>query len=659
MGIKGNKDGIVYHVDSVRTEGERLVINGFATCQTHEPVEFLVRDIHGTALEETAYTFTRLERVDISQMLFDSPQWSECGFELTVLHAPSGKVRVELTSGRFREQFTVSAGSPVNRVRQQRARMRFRKENRAYQKLRERYYLYEEHLRAQKNAWFPYEPKISLIVPVYEPDLNFFKQMTASVIAQSYENWEMCVACGTKGNIALSQLLRKYKAEEPRFHFRMLDANEGIAGNTNRALEMATGDVIAFADQDDLLTKDAFYEIVRAMNEAPDADMVYSDEDKITPDSKVCYAPHFKTDFNPDMLYTNNYMSHLSAVKRSLAEQAGGLRSEMDGAQDYDFLLRCTEAASRVVHIPKVLYHWRSHPGSTAAGGRNKEYCQAAGMRAVEAHLKRCRIDAAVSADEHEQGYYCLNYHYRRERYPLLSVVFCGADKAGSLDELTEKAAKLHYEPMEVLMYTPMTGISNAPKGEYILFLNAGAEFEEAAWLEQLMGALERPDVAAAGGCLLRRDGSIYQMGMAFADGEVFPIFRNLPYQSAGYANRNHIQQNLSILSIDFMLVKAAAFAEAGGLRRRVNDTAQSLSLSLNLRKLGYRLVTLPSAALTLSEAAAGEKEGVSGQTQAEPARSEADEAVYEEWKAVLTQPDPYFSPFLKPDGDGNWCLKA
>lgn len=654
MGIKGNKNGIMYHLDEVSAEGNMLVISGFAICVNAAPVQFSVRSTDGTALPETAFSLRKLERPDISRMVLQNTECSDCGFRLTVTGYK--KVKIELNAEAYQETFTVSASDPVVKLKAMKRDRAFRKANKPYRKFLSNYTLYAEQISEQKREaeGFAFRPKISVIIPVYEPNLDYFKQMITSVMNQSYENWEICVACGTRGNIQLGQLLRKYKAEEARFDFRMLDANEGISGNTNRALEIATGDVVVFADQDDLLYRDAFFQIVKMMNEDPDADILYSDEDKISMDSKTCYEPHFKPDFSPDLLQATNYISHLTAIRKTLLDEVGLLNPLYDGAQDYDLLLRCTEKAKKVSHISKILYHWRNHPGSTAGGGDSKSYAGDAGLRALQAHLDRTHAEAdAVPMGE--AGYYQLNYRWNPEVKPMLSVIISNADKGRGVSETWEKAGKLGYEPMEVLLYTPMTGISNKPKGDYILFLNANAEFENADWLRQLFGALQRPDVAAAGGLISYSDGRIASGAMAYRKGEVFDCFRGAVTATPEYANRNRIQQNVSILGLDCMLVKRSCFDEVDGLKKGAVERTQAMDLGLKLRQKGYRLVLLPSVNLKVPTLL--ENDTAKGEEPAGTAINAVDLGVMKAWEEVLNRPDPYFSPLLKQTRKGSWML--
>ena len=266
----------------------------------------------------------------------------------------------------------------------------------------------EQELQQQKKESRKWKnaPKISVVVPLYQTPEKFLREMIVSVQASSYENWELCLADGTP-DFSLITVVQEYQKkdcaltgkEKSRIVYKKLEQNEGIAGNTNQAIAMADGDYVAFLDHDDVITPDALYEmaakIAAGQGEEQIPDMLYSDEDKTDGEMTKFMDPHFKPDFNLDLLRSNNYITHFLVVSRGLLEKVGGIRSDYDGAQDYDFVLRCVEQAKRIEHVPKILYHWRVHELSTAGGGGTKDYAADAGKRALEAHLSRLGIAAS------------------------------------------------------------------------------------------------------------------------------------------------------------------------------------------------------------------------------------------------------------------------
>ena len=317
-------------------------------------------------------------------------------------------------------------------------------------------------------------PKISVVVPLYETPERFLREMIESVQASSYENWELCLADGTPSAdkeanadeispkaYALHEIVGEYQKkdcqltekEQSRIVYKKLEQNEGIAGNTNQAIAMATGDYIAFLDHDDVITPDALYEmaarIISGQEKKQAPDMLYSDEDKTDSMTTKFMDPHFKPDFNLDLLRSNNYITHFLVVSRKLLEKAGGIRSDYDGAQDYDFVLRCTEQAEKIEHIAKILYHWRVHELSTAGGGGTKDYAADAGKRALEDHLSRLGVKASVETTQYF-GFYRIRYELTEK--PLVSIIIPNKDEIESLDKCLRAIQKSTYSNYEVII---------------------------------------------------------------------------------------------------------------------------------------------------------------------------------------------------------------
>lgn len=273
--------------------------------------------------------------------------------------------------------------------------------DRLFDQVKQEYYVNEASLKSQRIAEgrFLYRPLISVVVPAFCPRSDFFRELLLSLQNQTYQNFELVVAdASPMGSDVAEKLIEE--AEDERFRYFRLPKNLGISGNTNCALKEARGEYIGFLDHDDLLTEDALYEVVRALNEDR-AELLYSDEDKITGDGKGAFQPHFKSDYNYWLLLSNNYICHFTVVSKELlsrlSKEGEVLRSEFDGSQDYDFVLRCVEKTDRITHIPRILYHWRENAGSTAGDSYSKTYTEDAGRRAVESHLKRTGIEAAVT----------------------------------------------------------------------------------------------------------------------------------------------------------------------------------------------------------------------------------------------------------------------
>lgn len=269
----------------------------------------------------------------------------------------------------------------------------------------------EEELEKQKNTKFKINPKISIVVPMYNTPLNFFKELVESLINQTYSNWELCLADGSpKQDKKLKEILQK----DSRIKYIFLNENKGISENSNEALKLATGDYIALVDHDDLLPSFALYEIVKTINENPDVEFIYTDEDKIEETKENRCGPHFKPDFSIDTLRSNNYITHLSIFKKELMDKLGGFRSEYDGSQDFDIIIRATENTNKIIHIPKVLYHWRIHKKSVASASSAKPYAYEAGKKVIIDHLKRQNLEATVNHGGDIPGVYEVEYKVLR-----------------------------------------------------------------------------------------------------------------------------------------------------------------------------------------------------------------------------------------------------
>ncbi len=327
----------------------------------------------------------------------------------------------------------------------------------------------EDELQAQRETHFDYEPLLSVVIPACKTNEKYFCEMLSSIQNQTYQNFEVCVADGSpKGEgAAVEKVLAEYESKDPRFHHIDLGDNLGIAQNTNEAMKLAKGDYIVLADHDDTLPENALYEIAAAINAHPDAEVIYSDEDKLDMDGGALFDAHFKPDFNSDLLCSVNYICHLFVVKRELLERTGGMRQEFDGAQDYDFIFRCTENAKEIVHIPKVLYHWRCHQGSTSSNPESKLYAFEAGSRAIMAHYERCGIPAERVEKGVDYGIYHTVFDIEGAEAqanvtpgaektvggPLISVIIPNKDHSGDLDIcIRSLLTKGTYENLEFIV---------------------------------------------------------------------------------------------------------------------------------------------------------------------------------------------------------------
>lgn len=487
----------------------------------------------------------------------------------------------------------------------------------------------EEELERQRKEKFDYMPLISILVPVYNTPESFLKQMIQSVRAQTYGNWELCIANANPGNKEVGDILRIASEKDQRIRVTDVPENEGIAQNTNAALKIASGEYVGLLDHDDLLTKDALYEVVKALNQQEKPEMLYSDEDKVTTDLTEHFQPYMKPDFNLDLLRSNNYICHFFVAKKSLIEDVGAFRGEFNGAQDYDLILRCSEKAAGIAHIPRILYHWRVHKASTADNPASKMYAFDAGKRAIEDHLKRCRQDGEVSHAK-DLGYYRVKYKVKGS--PLVSIIIPNKDEVESLDKCLQYIEKSTYKNYEIIVvennsvkdetfayykkigakgvkvvywekgfnYSAINnyGVSYA-KGDYLLLLNNDVEVITPDWLEEMLGNCQRKEVGIVGVKLYYPDDTVQHAGIIVGIGGIAGnIFVGLPRRYTGYFHKASVQQDLSAVTAACMMVKRSVYEAVKGLDEKLQVAFNDVDFCLRVRKAGYLVVYNPYAEL-------------------------------------------------------------
>ena len=304
-----------------------------------------------------------------------------------------------------------------------------------------------EELENQRNHKFDIEPKISIVVPMYNTNENFFKELVEGLINQTYQNWELCLADGSETQ---NKELKKYYESDKRIKYKFLNSNKGISENTNEAIKNVSGEFIGFLDHDDLLPKEALYEIVKAINENEEVDFLYTDEDKIDEEGER-FEPYFKPDFSPETLECNNYITHFVVVKKELIENVGNLNSKFNGAQDFDFLLMLSEVSKNIVHISKILYHWRVHKASTANVADTKPYAFEAGRKAIEKHLERIGRNGIVENGQDVPGIYKIKYDVIGN--PKVSILIPNKDGISLLKKCISSILKLTtYDNYEIVI---------------------------------------------------------------------------------------------------------------------------------------------------------------------------------------------------------------
>lgn len=413
-------------------------------------------------------------------------------------------------------------------------------------------------LEKQRKRQFKYSPLISIIVPLYKTPESFLRAMIDSVREQTYSNWELCLADGTACESEITEIVQEYMKEDKRIRYKLLDTNAGISGNTNEGLKMAAGEFIGLADHDDLLTPDALYEVVRAINKNRLIDTVYTDEDKTDLSGKVFSMPHFKPDYNPDYFMANNYICHFFLTKREIALSTGGFDSNYDGAQDYDFICKCIERSEVVHHIPKVLYHWRCHSDSTAGRPESKLYAYENGVKVVSDHYKRCGINAKVSMYPDAYGYYRTEYLCDKTD---ISIIYTGNNKN------EDRHITWPHEEYYVDDYNPekINDIIRRQNNRYVLLLDNSLYITDEG-ISNLVGNVMREDVAAAGGRIYdRRDKLVYGGLVLGVKGFFGYSFQGASSKDRGYYLRINVPQNTMGVDIRCMMIDREYFDKVGG----------------------------------------------------------------------------------------------
>ena len=559
----------------------------------------------------------------------------------------------------------------------------------------------EKELQEQRKNPPEHGPLISIVVPVYRTPEIYLREMMESVVNQTYGNWELCLADASPrgeqlrqdlkkikgrktrdavmkipdGDTELTSVIREYQLKDSRIRYEILKENKSIAENSNAAMEMATGDFVGLLDHDDTLEPNALYEVARKICEDDRVDVVYTDEDKINSKGTKHLTPNMKPDFNLDLLRSNNYICHLFVVRRILMEKVGGFRKEFDGAQDYDFILRCTEEAEKIAHVHKVLYHWRTHEKSTSDNPESKIYAFHAGRRAVEAHLQRLGIQAEVE-ETCDLGYYRVKYPVIGS--PMVSILIPNKDQLQTLKKCLKSIwEKTEYTNYEILIiennsteketfefykkidgrhhvrvlywdkefnYSAINNFGAAQaKGEYLLLLNNDTEVITKGWMKELLSHCQRPEVGMVGAKLYFPDNTIQSAGTIIGMGGMADhAFVNMDRKKSGYMHRASIQVDMSGVTAACAMVKRSVYEEVHGLEEKLTVAFNDVDLGLKIVTAGYLIVFDPYAELYHYES---KSRGVNDEKKERHAR----EVKYtqEKWADFLAAGDPCYNQNL------------
>lgn len=535
--------------------------------------------------------------------------------------------------------------------------------------------LTEEELEHQKKEIFAYQPRISVLVPVYNVLDKHLVPCIESVLNQTYPNWELCMAddCSTWDNVR--ETLSRYE-DHPQVRVVYRSENGHISRSTNSALEAATGDYIAFLDCDDLLTPDALYEVAKLLNEHPDLDFIYSDEDKTDDDGVRFYMPHFKSDWAPDTLMAHMYTCHLGVYRRSIALELGGLRTGVEGSQDYDFTLRFTEKTDRIAHIPKVLYHWRVREESTAGSQMAKPYILDAAKKAKEDALARRGLTGEVeliegiyqyrvnylpavwpkvsviipSKDNYEVLNRCLSSFHEVTNYPDFEIILVDNgstdENRGRYQQLSDQYHMTYLYQKETFNFSHMCNLgSEAAAGDYLLFLNDDIEIIEKNWLKRMVGQASLPHTGAVGAKLLYPDRqTIQHVGVINILNGPCHALTGSSDEVIYYFGKNRLDYNQMAVTAACLLVKKTRFEEVSGFDEELAVAYNDVELCFHLLTKGYYHVIRNDAVLIHHESVSRGNDLEDSEKFDRLMREQ--EKLYERYPQFRGK-DPFYSPNL------------
>ena len=611
------------------------------------------------------------KKLDVNKIIKDEARKKKKKFskkqfvrELTIKKSAEA-TKVFLTEGPLAFYEKYSLGVKVNR-------------NAEYAKWVKKHFVTEEELEAQRKHKFHYEPLISIAIPLFKTDHKFLDDLIESILGQSYGNFELCLADASPDNELERYIKEKY--QDKRILYKKLKDNAGISDNTNEALDMTHGDYIMFSDHDDVLCKDALYEMVKAINEDRTIDAIYTDEDKINFENNKFFEPHFKPDFSIDLLTDVNYICHIFMVSRELYEKAGKLNREFDGAQDYDFVFRCVEQAKNVYHVPRILYHWRCHEKSTAANPKSKMYAFEAGKRAIEAHYKRVGIQATVDITKN-LGLY--KSHIKVEGEPLVSILIPTKDHIDDLDKCLKSVfKKTTYKNYEIIViennselketFNYYKKIEKDPRvkvvywkdefnyaainnfgaehanGDYYILLNNDTEVIAKNWIEEMLGYCQRKDVGIVGARLYYPDDIIQHAGVILGFGGIagHAAIGQSRYE-LGYMARPWTVQDMSAVTAACLMVDAKVFKEVEGLDETFKVAFNDVDFCMKVRDKGYLIVYNPAVELYHYES---KSRGYEDNPEKVARFNSEIKRFRDKWSKELEDGDPFYNKNLSLD---------
>jgi len=531
----------------------------------------------------------------------------------------------------------------------------------------------KEHEEEIIEEIFDYNPLISILIPVYNINRKYLSECIDSILAQTYDNFEICLVDDHSTNQETIDTLNDYLRKDSRIKVHFREENGHISNATNDALKMAKGEFVGLVDNDDLLTKNALSEVVKVLNQNRNLDMIYSDEDKINTKGFRC-DPHFKPDFSPDTLMSLNYICHFTVLRKSIMDEISGFTVGLEGAQDHDLFLRFTEKTNKIYHIPKILYHWRMIPTSTSMSIDNKSYANDKGKIAIENALKRRKLEGTVTKDL-KSTYYIVDYKLKEE--PLISIIIPTRDYADTLDtclkSLFEKTTYKNYEVIVVnnnsveqetfilfenyknkyknfkvidanfeFNYSKINNLAvNSSDGEYIVLLNNDTEIITKNWLEQMVGYASLPHIGAVGPKLLYPDTTVQHAGVILGLGGVAShAYIGSKREELGMYGRLRVPYNYSAVTAACLMVKKDKFLEVGGLEEDLMVAYNDMDFNIKLLEKGYYNICLPQVELFHFES---KSRGLDTTTEKYKRFLKESEYMFDKWFNVIMN-DKYYN---------------
>lgn len=644
--IEKLKDKIPMSVDEFVLDDRGISVSGW--CIARENYSICLKDASGTVISGKIMD---RRRTDVEQAYPECKKEWIHGYLFTSKERIEGKVTVEvycdgvkeIVQHSFRQALPMKIGKSIKeqgwKVKvyyqqfglKQTVRRAIEKlggkEVRTYEAFRRRYFPDKKELNRQRKEQFVYEPLFSIVVPLYKTPLPYLEDLIWSIQAQTYEKWKLYLSDGSGKESSLKEVLRNYARKEKRIHIIENDCRLNISDNTNRALEQVDGGYVVFVDHDDTLAPDALYECVKVLNREPDVEVIYTDSDKLSENGKRYSEPCFKPDFNMELLRCQNYICHLTVIQKRFLDKVGYLNSDYSGVQDYDHILRCVERTNRIVHIPKILYHWRMCPGSVAVDTDNKPYTYELFQKILREHYDRMGIQAEVKAvfpgvvrtvyqlpyeplvsviiankDHREDLMRCVESLEQESEYKNLEILIVENNSVSEEIVTYYDQVQRQYNNVRVLRYEKEFNYADIQnyaavraKGDHLLLLNNDTWLERPESIREMLGYCMRDDVGIVGAKLLYPDDTIQHAGVIVGLGGVADhAFVGMDREDPGYCCRAICAQEYSAVTAACLMVKKTVFMEVGGMDTELKIAFNDVDFCLRVKEAGYKIIYNP-----------------------------------------------------------------